>query len=127
MATRWSEGKTLKFVQLYCDNENLWNMFSPEYDNREAKSASMQAIVDEMNDPTLTVKDVPKKIKALRSTYYLELAKIEKSKGSGWGTDFVYKPSLPWFNNMGYIMKTPNVKEKETSSNSVSNKNNNLL
>jgi len=37
----------------------------------------MEAIASELN---LTIKEVPKKIKVLRSTYYLELAKIEKVK-----------------------------------------------
>jgi len=52
-------------------------MFIPEYRNRDARSASMEAIASELN---LTIKEVPKKIKVLRSTYYLELAKIGKVK-----------------------------------------------
>lgn len=56
----------------------------------------MEAIASELN---LTIKEVPKKIKALRSIYYLELAKIGKSKASGSGTNFVYKPLLPWFHD----------------------------
>lgn len=65
-------------------------------------------------------KEVPKKIKSLRSTYYLELAKIEKSKASCLGANLLYKPLLPWFNDMNHIMKTATVKEKETYSNFVS-------
>jgi len=53
-------------------------MFIPEYRNRETRSASMQSIASELNIRNFTMKDVPKKIKSLRSTYYLELAKVEK-------------------------------------------------
>lgn len=98
MANRWNEDTTLKFVQLYRDHENLWNVFNKDYRNREVRSASMKAIVDEMNVQNFTVKDVPKKITALRSNYYLELGEVQKSKASGGGTDFIYKPSVPWFN-----------------------------
>lgn len=120
MSNRWSEEKTLQFVQLYREHENLWNMFIPEYRNRDSRSSSMATIASEINLTNFSMKDVPKKIKALRSTYYLEVAKIEKSKASGGGTDFVYKPLLPWFDDMNHIMKTATVKEKKTYSNLVS-------
>lgn len=62
-------------------------------------SASMQVIADELNISNFSMNDVPKKIKSLRSTYYLELAKVEKSKASGGGTNFVYKPLVSWCND----------------------------
>jgi len=120
MANRWNEETTLKFVQLYRENENHWNMFIPEYRNRDTRSTSMQSIDSELNIPNFTMKDVPKKIKSLRSTYYLELAKVEKSKASCGGTSYVYKPLIPWFTDMSYIIKTATVKGKETNSNLVS-------
>lgn len=119
--SRWSEETTSKFVQLYREHENLWNTFIPEYRNRDSRSASMETIACELNLTNFSKKDVPKKIKSLRSTFYLELAKIEKSKASGSGTNLVYKPLLPWFDDMNHIMKkTATVKEKETYSNFVS-------
>lgn len=120
MGNRWNDDTTLKFMQLYRDHESLWNVYNKDYRNRDVRSAAMKTIADEMNVQTFTYKDVPKKIKALRSTYYLELAKVKKSKASGGGTDFIYKPSLSWFTIMDHIMKTVNLKEKETSSNLVS-------
>lgn len=107
MANRWSEETTLKFVQLYREHENLWNMFIPEYRNRDARSSSMEAIASELN---LTIKEVPKKLR-LRSTYYLELAKIEKSKASGSGTNLVHKPLLPWFDDI-HLYCPPNTNNK---------------
>lgn len=120
MSERWSSQENVKFVNLYRDQENLWNVFDSQYKNRDARRTSLQHIVTEMNIPRFTEKDVAKKIKNLRSTYNQELLKIEKSKKSGSGTDDMYKPSIKWFDIMDYIMKIINLKEKETSSNLVS-------
>ena len=30
MSGRWSEEQTTKFVNMYKDSENLWNVFTPE-------------------------------------------------------------------------------------------------
>lgn len=120
MHSCWSEETTSKFVQLYRENDNLWNIYSPEYRNQDARNASMQSIASELNIPNFTIKDVSNKIKSLWSTFYLEFAKVEKSKASGEDTSFVHKPLVPWYTDMSYIMKTATKKKKETHSNLVS-------
>jgi hypothetical protein len=37
---------------MYKDSENLWNVFTPEYKNREARLASLEHMVREMNIST---------------------------------------------------------------------------
>lgn len=69
MAIIWSGEPTLRFVQLYCDHVSLRNKYSRKNHNHEVRNASMQAIVDNTKLPDLTVKYVPKEIKASRSTY----------------------------------------------------------
>ncbi|CAH1956925.1 unnamed protein product [Acanthoscelides obtectus] len=81
------------------------------------RKASLEYIANEMS--LVNTSEVTKKIKKLRSTYNQERAKIEKSKKSGSGSEDVYKSSLKWFDIMDYIMKTINLKEKETTSNLV--------
>jgi hypothetical protein len=56
MSGRWREEQTTKFVNMYKDSENLWNVFTPEYKNREARLAYLEHMVREMN--------IPKQIKA---------------------------------------------------------------
>jgi hypothetical protein len=56
MSGRLREEQTTKFVNMYKDSENLWNVFTLEYKNREARLASLEHMVWEMN--------VPKQIKA---------------------------------------------------------------
>jgi hypothetical protein len=52
MSGRWREEKTNKFVNMYKDSDNLWNVFTPEYKNREARLASLEHMVREMNIST---------------------------------------------------------------------------
>jgi hypothetical protein len=56
MSGRWCEEPTTKFVNMYKDSENLWNVFTPEYKNHEARLPSLEHMVREMN--------IPKQIKA---------------------------------------------------------------
>jgi hypothetical protein len=51
MSGIWREEQTTKFVNVYKDSENLWNVFTPEYKNREAGLASLEHMVQEMNMP----------------------------------------------------------------------------
>jgi hypothetical protein len=53
MSGRWREEQTTKFVNMYYkDPENLWNIFTPEYKNCEARLASLEYMVREMNTST---------------------------------------------------------------------------
>jgi hypothetical protein len=52
MSGRWREEQTTKFVNMYKDSENMWNVFTPEYKNREARLASLEHMVREMNIST---------------------------------------------------------------------------
>jgi hypothetical protein len=56
MSGRWREEQTTKFVNMYVykDSENLWNVFTPEYKNCEARLASLEHMV----------REIPKQIKA---------------------------------------------------------------
>ncbi|CAH1963880.1 unnamed protein product [Acanthoscelides obtectus] len=83
--------------------------------SRDMREASLEYIANEMS--LVNTSEVTKKIKNLRSTYNQGRAKIEKSKKSGSGSEDVYKSSLKWFDIMDHIMKTINLKEKETTSN----------
>jgi hypothetical protein len=49
MSGRWREEQITKFVNMYKDSENLWNVFTPEYKNREARLATLEHMVREMN------------------------------------------------------------------------------
>lgn len=73
----------LKIVQLSKKEDGLWNVHSPSYRNKEMQSVALHNICDNMNIDSLNAKDVKNKIKTLRSTYYLECDKINKSSTAG--------------------------------------------
>jgi hypothetical protein len=52
MFGRWREEQTTKFVNMYKDSEHLWTVFTPEFKNREARLASLEHTVREMNIST---------------------------------------------------------------------------
>lgn len=109
--TRWNDEMSYSFMVLYKEQENLWNIMDPDYTNRLARVASFEYILRKMNVPNFSVKDVPKKIKNFRSTYYQELQKIQRSQILG----EIYKPTLKWFNIMDYIVKSSKHVDRETS------------
>jgi hypothetical protein len=49
MSGRWHEEQIIKFVNMFKNSENLWNVFTPEYKNREARLTSLEHMVWEMN------------------------------------------------------------------------------
>lgn len=115
--TRWSDQQTVRFMRIYRDNEHLWNIHHPGYRSRQLRRASLRSFVQLLRIPDFTVGDVVKKIKSLRSTYYLEMKKIANSGVDEVGAP-LYTPSMGWFTVMDDIMKT--VRKLEVSTKSVS-------
>lgn len=116
---KWSEGETVKFVELYREHECLWDVTKPNYRNNQMRVAALEKLVRDMEVDGFSVSDARQKIKSLRNTYSQELQKIEKSVKSGMGADEVYTPTLKWFHIMNAFMKKS--KEKRlTQSNMVS-------
>lgn len=60
-------------MDLYREQENLWNCFDKNYKNRDMRKASLEHIAKEMNLDN--IRDVTKKIIKLRSTYNQEVLK----------------------------------------------------
>lgn len=105
MSTRWNDEVMLKFVNLYKENQCLWQTHHPKYKNKETRNASIQYIVDEMAIPEFGVADCKNKIKNLRSHYCQELKKIQESKNSGANPDDIYQPSVPWFGTVDRFLR----------------------
>lgn len=59
------------------------------------------------------------KVKSICDVYRQEIAKINRSKKSGAGTDSLYKPKLIWFNRANTFLNEVTSK-RESSSNLVS-------
>ncbi|XP_047536684.1 uncharacterized protein LOC125070772 [Vanessa atalanta] len=115
MAERFSDSQMLKLVEIYRDYECLWNVTSALYKNHDARQSAYKQIAEKLNISGISDKDIPKKIKNLRSSYYQELKKIEKSIRSGSDRDSVYKPKVSWFSIADGILRAFKNKEKTFS------------
>ncbi|XP_014356276.2 uncharacterized protein LOC106709093 [Papilio machaon] len=111
MADRFTEVQMLKLVKIYRDYPCLWNVTSEFYKNRNARESAYKEIWEKLNIPGLTIKDIPKKIKNMRSSYYQELKKIVKSR-SDVGQDSIYQPKVSWFTTAdGFLRMVRNNQE----------------
>lgn len=69
----------LKFVQLYREEECLWNASIPSYKDKQMRDSSLEKIRDILNKDgiEMSIKEIKNKIKNLRATYCQELTKIQ--------------------------------------------------
>lgn len=91
---KWSEESTKKFVELYEQQEVLWNYKLPDYKNKDARRTAEVVLSESCN---VSVQEVKNKIRILRSTYAQERAKVTASKKSRTSPDEIYKPTLIWY------------------------------
>lgn len=121
MTHKWNEDTTLKFVEEYRQYKCLWNLHYNLYKNKQACDAAYTSIASAMNIPDFGIAEVKTKIKNLRSTYSQELKKIECSKKSGAGTDYLYTPQVKWFKEMeAFLQGTGNKRKTHDNVNLVS-------
>jgi hypothetical protein len=69
MGSKWTENTTTKFVELYRENECLWNTQYIIYRHKQARDAAVNRIVEEMNIDDCGAAEVKIKINNLRSTH----------------------------------------------------------
>lgn len=96
----FSEDEIHQLMDLYRENECLWQVKSPHYKNYIKRKAAIADIAEKMG---ITEEITKKKIASLRSTYLLGKKKIADSKSTGSGTDTVYISTIPWFNQMEFL------------------------
>lgn len=106
-----TEKQTLQFVSLYKEHMCLWDITSDFYKNKAMRRFALQQICDDMQIEGFTIEDAKSKIKSIRSTYYLELDKIEKSAAFSAGGD-VYQPKIKWFAEFDSFIRNTMVKRK---------------
>ncbi|XP_046677313.1 uncharacterized protein LOC124365380 [Homalodisca vitripennis] len=112
---KWSEGLNMKFIDAYKEQECLWNQFNPLYKNKFARETALKKLAEIIELVDFGAVEAKAKIKALRSTYNLEVEKQKKSEKSGAGLDDVYVPSVKWFKTMKEIMTTGTLKRRTQS------------
>ncbi|XP_022907986.2 uncharacterized protein [Onthophagus taurus] len=98
-----------KFLEIYENFPILWNIKLKNYHDTKLRDAVFEKLTEELKAEGLvedmTPKQLKSKIKSIKDAYRQELAKIEKSKKSGMGTDDIYTPKLIWFGKADFLRK----------------------
>lgn len=98
----FTERETARLVNIYKDYDCLWNPKHEAYRDQATRLTAYKEILEKLNIPNLKVKDVPIKIKNLRSTYYQEIKRIRRSVRAGGPT---YKPKVSWFKTLHNLLE----------------------
>ncbi|CAH1114372.1 unnamed protein product [Psylliodes chrysocephalus] len=96
----FSDEKIIELIELYRENECLWNIKSAEYKNNIKRKA---AITDIAKNLFVKEEIIKKKITSIRSTYLMEKKKILDSHKTGSGTDDLYSPLVPLYEHMTFL------------------------
>jgi hypothetical protein len=97
---KWNSNEIAKFLEIYETYEILWNIRLYDYSNKNKRESAFQKLMKELRDDgfqDITLEILRKKIKTIKTVYRQELAKVQKSKRSGAGTEDLYKPKLSWY------------------------------
>lgn len=106
---KWSSHQTLEFVQAYGRYPCLWDPGHPHYKDRDTRDAALQSLVDLFRGyfPDFDLATARKKIRILRSTYWNEKTKMERSRQAG--TLNLYTSKLSWFWVLNHLLSTATV------------------
>lgn len=97
----WSNSVVLELIDLYRDNECLWNPIDNDYKNKIKKMDAWNEISGILKcDPG----EVKKKMESLLSSFRRERQKHEQSVKTGSGTNEIYTSTWFAFKNMLFLM-----------------------
>lgn len=118
---KWNNDDIFQFLDVYEQYPILWNIKHKDYLNRNLKISNFEKLKNNLSSIGLVVDSdqLRLKIKSIRDVYRQEIAKINRSKKSGAGTDSLYKPKLIWFNRANTFLNEV-TSTRESSSNLVS-------
>lgn len=91
-----------EFIELYKSYPTLWNLKSPEYNDRDCKRDAYVKLVHKLQEiePDCTKQDVIKKINSLRSAFRREYRKVRRMRACG----KVYNPTLWYYDLISFTV-----------------------
>ncbi|XP_047032362.1 uncharacterized protein LOC124639170 isoform X2 [Helicoverpa zea] len=103
---RIDEAKTMELVELYKEEECLWNSTLDDYPNKAKRAKAASKIAQILNIPNFEGRHVMMKFKNLRNSYSQELKKIKQSIDElGADSPDVYRPKVQWFGLMDSFIR----------------------
>lgn len=100
----WTEDAVLELATLWEAHQCLYDTRHRMYKNKFARSTAMNEIKDNLANffPNITTNDIANKMNTLRCSFSKENAKVKKT-ASGMGSDDVHKPTVFWFEALGFL------------------------
>ncbi|PIO11675.1 hypothetical protein AB205_0039570 [Aquarana catesbeiana] len=94
-----------RFIDLYQEKRNLWEVKHPLYFNRDVRKATLGTLLEFVKTrvPQADLKFVDSKIGILRNMYRREHNKIQESHRSGAAADQVYVPKLWYYQKLRFL------------------------
>ncbi|PIO27946.1 hypothetical protein AB205_0162790 [Aquarana catesbeiana] len=94
-----------RFIDLYQEKRNLWEVKHPLYSNRDARKATLGTLLEFVKTrvPQADLKFLDRKIGILRNMYRREHNKIQESRRSGAAADQVYVPKLWYYQKLRFL------------------------
>ncbi|KAJ8924594.1 hypothetical protein NQ315_000744 [Exocentrus adspersus] len=93
-----------EFLELYKSHPTLWDLSSPDYNDRDKKRYAYIEMVEKLRElePECTKEDVVRKINSLRSAFRREYRKVKQMKACG----KTHKPSLWYYDLLSFTINT---------------------
>lgn len=94
-----------EFIEIYRNENCLWQMTSKDYHNKAKKEKSYLKLVQKLKEiePLATKETVLKKINNIRSNFRKELKKVQLSCNSAAEVDDIYVPKLWYFKLLNFL------------------------
>ncbi|XP_018563282.1 uncharacterized protein LOC108905014 [Anoplophora glabripennis] len=91
-----------EFIELYKSYPTLWNLKSPEYNDRDSKRDAYVTLIKKLQEiePKCTKQDVIKKINSLRSAFRREYRKVTRMRAVG----KLYNPTLWYYDLISFTI-----------------------
>jgi len=104
-------------ITLYRDHNELWQLRSKDYFNKNKKAKALQTIVDTLKPykSDFTVEKLKQKINILRTNFNKCYKAIENKKRSGASVDDIPEPNVWYYNELLFIKDQVEITETQSS------------
>ncbi|XP_049316691.1 uncharacterized protein LOC125775342 [Bactrocera dorsalis] len=105
MVSRMNEQFWKEFFELYRSFQELWQVKSECYKNKNKKNAAYEVLLTKLReiDSNASLDNLKSKINSLRSSYRRELKKKKRSEKSGAGVEDIHIPTLWYFDDLSFL------------------------
>ncbi|RDD43964.1 hypothetical protein TrispH2_004206 [Trichoplax sp. H2] len=96
----WGIEKIKKLIDLYRENEVLWNVWHPHYKNRAVRYMAWKEMAKKLHcQPIVT----EKKMNSLRTQFFREHQRMISTRRSGVAANSIYQSTWPFFESLKFL------------------------